>query len=159
MPHLDTICLVSTEAHFEGESGAADRQLEALYASMPSIDCQMLCHPACGPIVMSRREHERLVGAHGPREAEADLVCPYLGRESGLCGAYEVRPLICRLWGVVETMRCEWGCVPERYLTEAEAEALLAEAQTLSNGAVGTVWPGWHAMLARAAPIAEDEPR
>ena len=125
-------------------------RLEALYASLPSIDCQMLCHPACGPIVMSGREHERLVREHGARESGADLVCPYLERASGLCGAYQARPLICRLWGVVETMRCEWGCVPERYLTQGEAEALLADAQLLSNGVARTVWPGWNAMLARA---------
>lgn len=98
-----------------GSGSAQDRaveRLEALYASLPSIDCRMLCHPACGPIVMSAREHERLAREHGARETDADLVCPYLERASGLCGAYEVRPMICRLWGVVETMRYEWGCVP-----------------------------------------------
>jgi len=140
-----------------GDDDGITRRLEAIYAALPSLDCRMLCHPACGPIVMSEREHERLTRAHGAREVEADLVCPYLERESGLCGAYEVRPLICRLWGLVETMRCEWGCVPERYLTQAEAEALLAEVQALSGGAVRTVWPGWHTLLARATPIAETE--
>jgi hypothetical protein len=145
-----------TEGAPSREARDVIERLDALYASLPSIDCRMLCHPACGPIVMSEREHERLVGHHGPREADADLVCPYLRRESGLCGAYEVRPLICRLWGVVETMRCEWGCVPERYLSQTEAEALLAEAQALSNGAVGTVWPGWRALLAHAAPPADE---
>ena len=148
---------MSTGARSNDEPEEAETRLEALYASLPSIDCQMLCHSACGPIVMSGREHERLVREHGAREVEADLVCPYLERESGLCGAYEVRPLICRLWGVVETMRCEWGCVPERYLTQAEADALLAQAQALSDGVARTVWPGWNAMLAYAVTVTEGE--
>jgi len=50
-------------------------------------------------------------------------------------------------------------CPPERYLTQAEAEALLAEAQALSDGEVRTVWPGWHAMLAHTEPIPRREQR
>ena len=150
---------VDVDPDSRSSDGGVIEGLEALYASLPSIDCKMLCHPACGPIVMSAREYERLAHRHGARETDVDLVCPYLERESGLCGAYELRPLICRLWGVVETMRCEWGCVPDRYLTQAEADALLAKAQALSSGEVRTVWPGWHALLEHAAPIPGSEER
>src|SRR2546429_6087610 len=38
---------------------------------------------------------------------------------NGRCTVYEVRPMICRLWGMVEGMQCPHGCVPEGgHLTE-----------------------------------------
>ena len=79
-------------------------------------------------------EWERLAAAGGPREAGADLVCPYLERETGLCEVYAARPLICRLWGVAATLRCPQGCEPERWLSAAEVEALIDEALARSGG-------------------------
>jgi len=37
--------------------------------------------------------------------------------------------MICRLWGLTKSMACPFGCVPERWLTEDEAHALLAKAE------------------------------
>ena len=121
--------------------------LEAVYASLPAIDCQRLCHSACGPIVMSGLESERIASTAGRREAADDLVCPYLERESGLCGVYPLRPLICRLWGVTDSLRCQWGCEPTRVLSDAEVGALMERVLELADGEVATVWPGWNSML------------
>ena len=40
------------------------------------------------------------------------------------CSVYDRRPLICRLYGTSELMRCE-GCTPERYLSEKETEEII----------------------------------
>lgn len=125
-------------------SGAnPEPELLAIYESLPRIECQRRCHGSCGPIVMSALEWDRLVSAHGARACGDDLVCPHLERTSGLCGAYEARPLICRLWGATERLRCEFGCEPDRVLTDAEVEALVTRVEALSSGLARSVWAGW----------------
>ncbi|MSP21958.1 MAG: YkgJ family cysteine cluster protein [Dehalococcoidia bacterium] len=131
-----------------------EAELEAIYASLPAIDCQKRCHGSCGPIVMSALEWDRVTSVHGEHTCDDDLVCPHLRRESGLCGAYQVRPLICRLWGATESLRCEFGCVPDRVLSDPEVAALVERVQALSVGRsplVRTVWPeGWQRHLEAA---------
>ncbi|HEV2379781.1 MAG TPA: hypothetical protein VG206_08280 [Terriglobia bacterium] len=61
-------------------------------------------------------DHQRKLGP--------DLVCPYL--VAGQFFIYGVRPLICRLWGLVKAMRCPHGCEPEQWLSDEEARAMLA---------------------------------
>jgi Fe-S-cluster containining protein len=148
-----------------------EAELRAIYESLPRIDCRRLCQGSCGPIVMSDLEWNGLTSEQGERACSDDLVCPYLERSSGLCGAYEVRPLICRLWGVTERLRCEFGCEPERVLTDIEVEALVARVQALSGEApsiapVRSVWRGWtpyleaarEAVAATTAACAPGEP-
>ncbi len=130
----------------------ATADLLAIYESLPRLECQRLCHGSCGPIVMSDLEWGRLSEAHGARACADDLVCPYLERSTGLCGAYEVRPLICRLWGATERLRCAFGCVPERALSDAEVEALVVAVEALSEGAPHALWDGWSRYLERLAP-------
>lgn len=113
----------------------AVQALEALYARLPRIVCQRQCQEACGPVLMSRLEWIRVLrspaGRRTLRGADA-LTCPML--RHGGCAVYAVRPLICRLYGLVEDprMRCPFGCLPERWVTMDEAQALLEEAQTIS---------------------------
>jgi Fe-S-cluster containining protein len=122
---------------------AAVEELRAIYDSLPRIDCQKRCHGTCGPILMSAFEWDRLTSMHGARSCDDDLICPYLERTSGLCGVYDSRPLICRLGGVTEALRCEFGCLPERLLSDVEVAALIERVQMLSAGPPRTVWPGW----------------
>jgi len=99
-------------------------EIEAIYASLPKIDCKGLCHNACGAITMSSEEWRRLRKAFGPLKLVRPGRCPVL-RDDNLCSAYKVRPLICRLYGVVEGMKCPYGCKPAKYLTDEEAYRLL----------------------------------
>src|SRR5262245_28430936 len=110
----------------------AAKQLEQLYAQIPSVACQGHCAEACGPLGMAHLEWIRVKRASPLRLAEAkQMACPLLKR--GRCTVYGVRPSICRLWGSVENMPCPWLCKPERYLTIAEADALMAAAEALSQ--------------------------
>ena len=114
-----------------------DERLAAIYDRIPAIDCKGACHTSCGPVGASAYERQRLaergVSLLSLRRALTLLAvgkspdCPAL-TPLGRCSVYDVRPLICRLWGVVEDMPCTYGCVPERYLTSAEARQMLAEA-------------------------------
>ncbi len=114
------------------------QQLDELYAKIPRIECRGQCWDTCGPIDMATAERTRIndvAGVDIPRGTfayDGPSTCPALGMMK-TCTVYEIRPLICRLWGVAEGMPCTYGCRPERYLTEAETYELLAQAHDISG--------------------------
>lgn len=121
--------------------------LEELYAALPAVDCQRLCQDYCGPVIGSQEEMRRA------RAAGVDLAEPMLkwielgnGRapipscpalKDGACSVYESRPYICRVWGVADSLPCEYGCQPERTLSEDEGRWLLLETQRLGGPILG----------------------
>lgn len=110
--------------------------IEDVWAEIPDVHCKGLCAETCGPIDCSRSER-RLLRDRGIRLRALPLLsveigdiytCPAL--VDGRCSVYDVRPTICRIWGAVESMPCEFGCKPDQYLTDDEARATLARAQS-----------------------------
>lgn len=117
------------------------QQLKDIYSRLPALNCAGLCHGSCGPIALSALEAKRaykagnvLLGLKFLRP-DATLLqpCKALDQETKLCTIYDVRPLICRLYGMAEGLRCEHGCVPEREVTKEEARALLQEVMALGG--------------------------
>ena len=104
--------------------------IEQIYTRIPAIDCQKKCHTSCGPIMMSEAEEQRIVQQVGHRTDFLKLTCPMLSM-FGRCNVYEVRPAICRLYGVVKAMRCPHGCEPDRWLTDQEASEIIWELSRL----------------------------
>lgn len=98
------------------------------------MECKGLCQASCtGPIPASRIERVAVsqVGAQLPftEQACANLL-------EGACAVYADRPLICRLWGLVENMPCPHGCVPDGgLLTVAAGAALVAEVVEVAGEA------------------------
>ena len=121
------------------------RQLERLYATLPHIDCQRRCQSSCGPILMSRAESDRIAARVGrtPR-TKADLQCPMLSI-MGACSIYDIRPTICRIYGLTESLACQFGCVPDRWLDEDEARRFLLRIQKLgaTHGPASPHFPPW----------------
>jgi len=76
---------------------------------------------------MSRVEWQRIIEAvgHEPIGSE-DLTCPLLS--DGRCTVYEIRPTICRLWGMVDAMPCVFGCQPTRLLSRDQGYEFLERA-------------------------------
>lgn len=107
-------------------------RLERLYASLPSIACKGLCSDCCGPIYVNSFEWERM---GRPQWNKASLKCPVLVEKR--CSVYEVRPLICRLWGLVDEMPCPWGCKADRKMSEAEITAAWEEWRQISGTTKG----------------------
>jgi Fe-S-cluster containining protein len=136
----------------------ADAALAALYARIPDIpDCDGRCWTSCGPIDMSWRERARI------REAGVKITpwedakawrdtfwCEAL-TEGKRCAVYEMRPLVCRLWGAAEGLECPFGCIPEGgWLSRAEAYELIAESMRIGGHAHASDDPAQvHAALAR----------
>ena len=105
--------------------------LEAIYAGLPGLACKGLCQDSCGPIGLTELEAKRIEKKfHRLPVLSADLRCSLL--VDGRCQVYPLRPLICRLYGLAEHMRCPHGCQPDRVLSQPEANALLAKVSALS---------------------------
>src|SRR3982751_2209804 len=121
---------------------AAYAALDAIYAQLPTVQCQGQCAVGCGPVPLTDLEGQRLqaathqkprtipltpdfalVGQPTPRER-----CVYL-TPAARCAAYAVRPLLCRVWGTVKMLSCMHGCLPDRWLTEREFVALAAAVE------------------------------
>lgn len=116
--------------------GDKGQQLDRIYARIPRLDCQRKCQECCGPIMCYSAEWKRMESASlvPLKVLQANLTCPAL--INGGCVVYAVRPLICRLWGVVHAMACPHGCEPERWLSDNEANALMCEVKKLSGGGI-----------------------
>lgn len=96
---------------------AALATLEALYASLPALECQGLCAHSCSAHVdASIVERERIAAAGVDLDAPtADGACPALSRAlvtTGRCTVHRLRPMICRLWGSAASMPCPHGSPP-----------------------------------------------
>ncbi len=107
-------------------------QLEALYASLPSLTCKGLCAHSCSRHVdASTIERARIAAAGVDLDAPTtDGACPALSRAlvtTGVCTVHPVRPMVCRLWGTAASMPCPHGCTPDGgVLDDASATDLLA---------------------------------
>lgn len=99
-----------------------------VYARIPSTGCKGHCRKTCTVLGLTPVEAERLKGrvhdisataqAGGPSlekllDSFGDKIptCPSL-TAFGTCGIYDERPYLCRAYGAVEDMPCQWGCVP-----------------------------------------------
>ena len=135
--------------------------LDDLYAQLPALECKGRCHDACTIIDMSRLERERIANTTGVniplplypiRAMLADgkpRRCPALG-PLNTCTVYEVRPLICRAFGMVVTnphtpsegpMMCDYGCIPDGVLSHQEFVRVMMDIYRLSAAITGKERP------------------
>jgi Fe-S-cluster containining protein len=62
-------------------------------------------------------------------------LCVFLLPFTGKCLAYSIRPLVCRLWGVIDVpgMRCPFGCIPERWVSMTEYSELIDKVKAIQE--------------------------
>ena len=123
-------------------------RLQAIYDKVPSISCKKECGDLCTLIPVHPLEIAE-IEKHLGRKVKTDsglsigykefriikpragsITCRFFRRNS--CRIYEVRPLICRLYGTCEGMKCLKGCTPMHVLTDKQAHALINELEKLS---------------------------
>jgi len=136
---------VGKKQRIQRDRAAVLGRIQVLYDRIPAIpDCDGRCWRSCGPVDMSDAERRRIeragVRISRPEEAARFIETYYCEALTGdkRCAVYEMkrspageatggRPLICRLWGATEGMRCPFGCVPEGgWLSDAEAQEMIA---------------------------------
>ena len=93
---------------------------------IPAFECIPGCHDCCGPVMATPEEMARLPVKSDAEcnEALAEWRCVHLAEDG--CRAYDERPLICRLFGTTESLRCPHGRRPEM-MTALEIEARIFE--------------------------------
>lgn len=109
-------------------------QLDELYRDLPTIRCKGKCANQCTIVPISDHELRRLAEYNPEPENIEQGKCVYLDHYTHRCTVHPVRPLLCRLYGIAEGLKCPHGCKPEpRYLTDAEADALITRAMEIGN--------------------------
>jgi Fe-S-cluster containining protein len=115
------------------------RTLEQIYEALPQIECKRKCQESCGPIGLFPIEVEHihqsgnLIPSAQLHPAWGKIACSAL-LLNGKCNIYAHRPLICRLFGLVQKMQCPHGCQPDRWLTDQESIWLMDELKALKHG-------------------------
>lgn len=107
--------------------------LAAVYDQIPAIDCLGLCHRSCGPIRMTQLEHDTIQQRHGVDIPQTGMAtCPAL-TILNRCAVHPDRPVVCRLWGIVDSLPCPHGCRPATTLTDRHGYDLLAQAADIDG--------------------------
>lgn len=99
---------------------------ELLYSKIPSFGCKPGCTDCCGPIMFSKWEWDQVNDKRQVTLKDIKtLTCPYAVK--GKCEIYGQRPLICRLFGAVDTphLTCPHGCRPLWQITEEQGQEIM----------------------------------
>lgn len=108
---------------------------------IPAFTCKSGCHDCCGLVPFLTPEKDR-VAAIRPLEqwehfggdtwvlksALQTFTCPFI--TAGGCGIYDVRPIVCKLFGAVDvpTMQCPHGAAPATMLSDEQARGMIDAA-------------------------------
>lgn len=119
-------------------------KLKEIYSNISSYSC-IHCNECCGPIIwfepenllikeyMEKNNMDRIVWTKEEFENN-NMKCPYL--KDNRCSIYPVRPLVCRLQGVVSDLRCNQN-IDQENMSDKELNLILEEFKKLiieSNG-------------------------
>lgn len=106
----------------------AERAVREVWGKAPNVRCKGLCTAYCGPVGWSKPEADVMKRHHVTLpKPDREGTCSKL--REGRCGIYRNRPLVCRLFGGVDSplLECPHGCPVERVMSDAEAETLMNE--------------------------------
>ena len=122
-------------------------KIDALLSGLPTFQCKEGCFDCCGPVKLSRLEYLRCIKASGraaedvKQQMQNNLkqkiyTCPLLNTETNRCSVYDVRPAICRLFGVVKgELLCPHGYAPDpsALLSDAQSREILRKVEELGK--------------------------
>jgi Fe-S-cluster containining protein len=97
------------------------KTIKYLRKQIPSFKCKPGCTDCCGVIIFSRWEWEQIED----KRVATSLTCPYACKEG--CEIYEQRPILCRLYGTVQGMKCPHGCGSDRMLPRKKEEEIMVK--------------------------------
>lgn len=120
-----------------------EAKLREIWSRLPKLECQGMCWDSCGSIEMTGLEHQLVERAGTPIQdsnyyRSGPSLCVALTEPFKQCGVYDDRPTICRIWGLVETLRCNYGCRPEGgHMTTQQMYLLYADVLELAGDKTG----------------------
>lgn len=112
-----------------------EEELLEIYSRIPTFECAKFCTMCCGTVEIGEAElllinkylekigEEPLIGLFLPYTAK--LRCAYA--QKGRCEIYQVRPLLCRIYGAVDSdiLICPHGLHANSLLSSNEASKML----------------------------------
>ena len=101
--------------------------IKKLRKMIPSFQCKKGCTDCCGFTPWTKWEWEQIPDALKTKTNE--LKCPYATKNG--CMVYEHRPIICRMFGTVEQMKCPHGCGPAFLLSPEQEREIHREYSKL----------------------------
>lgn len=103
-------------------------ELKKLHDQIPSFKCIKGCTDCCGPVFMTELELSLIGFQRIPHSTK----CPYA--QKGGCSIYDRRPIICRLFGVVNDkfLTCSFGKGPALKLDNDTSRWILTKSQLIS---------------------------
>ena len=129
--------------------------LEWIYDHLPPISCKKLCHDNCSIVPVSKVEAAQISRVTGraidepvamsgfvqlPVVKSKNAHCGFLDKRR-TCSIHSFRPLLCRLYGIDQKMKCPHGCVPKQFIEENKGtelfmriDALMLETGFLTKG-------------------------
>jgi len=118
---------------YQGEGMNRTNQFTQIYAKVPTFRCKGLCQSNCSIISCSNWEASRAHECAQPNDVTDPYWCPFLS--DGRCSIYEIRPLICRLYGAAVGLECPHGCeVDGELLTKKVAGELVNLSLSAGRG-------------------------
>jgi len=115
--------------------------LVSLYKNIPDVECKGLCHESCTLIPVSKierkriREHTKLtfdsVLKNFDNLCKTGEVSSCKALKDQRCSIYNLRPAICRGFGVVESLECPFGCEPINKLSKTQFNKILTDIDNI----------------------------
>ncbi len=90
-----------------------------MFLKLPVMQCDERCGECCGIVPVTHDEYgavRRYIRKNGITPIDQGVTCPLY--HGGKCTVYEVRPMVCRLFGHVPSLTC-----PKGYNTNIKPEA------------------------------------
>lgn len=94
--------------------------ISMFYRKIPAVNPQAKCQrcgECCGIIMCNDKEYRNIMRyalRHGilPMNEKNPIDCPFRHRKDDRfsCAVYPVRPFVCRMFGLSESMQCPRGC-------------------------------------------------
>ena len=109
-----------------------NKELEDIYSKIPAIDCQGLCYDQCTLIIAHPVELDNIgLNPHFKTLDDGKVLVHLIKQDWNDSDGCLTCPMLKRLYGVVENMKCRFGCKPTRYLTNKEGVALVSAVKKL----------------------------
>jgi hypothetical protein len=120
------------------------REIDAVYATLPTVECKGLCHEYCAEILMSSAEEYRLSHesgrpyefikrfrqlAYGLRTPEP---CPHLSADKR-CTVYTFARRSVVRSAIGEGLPCPFGCQSTQTVTKAEAGLMFSNLNAIGG--------------------------
>jgi len=95
------------------------KTIKYLRKQIPAFKCKEGCTDCCGMVPFSNWEWAQVKD----QRIATKVKCPYASKDG--CEIYKDRPIICRLFGTVEKLKCPHGCRPDRRLSKKKEQEIM----------------------------------